>query len=175
LERAGTPAASRDVERAPSLPDASAIVVPQEPLRAAGDAGMSATADVTAVATADAASAVVDQVVKSMRVQWKNGVGEARIQLRPEHLGPVDISIKVDGGSITAVVRAESSQVQEWILSHQQSLRQQLEAAGLRLDALVVSPDAERRHGREEAEARQHTAHRRRRPAGETPIFEVTV
>src|SRR5690606_16749905 len=30
------------------------------------------------------ASAVVDQVVKSLRVQWKQGLGEARILLRPE-------------------------------------------------------------------------------------------
>lgn len=131
--------------------------------------------DAAAPATSDTAAAVVDQVVKSMRLQWKNGLGEARIQLRPEHLGPVDISIKVDRGSITAVVRAESSQVQDWILSHQQSLRQQLEAAGLRLDALVVSPDAERRRQGDQAEARQQSASRRRRHDGPAPIFEVIV
>jgi flagellar hook-length control protein FliK len=87
----------------------------------------------------------MDQIVKSLQVHARNGIGEARIQLRPEHLGAVSILLKVEGGAVTAVVRADSPQVQEWILSHQHSLRQQLEAAGLRLDDLTVSPDDERR------------------------------
>jgi flagellar hook-length control protein FliK len=126
--------------------------------------------------TGDTATAVVDQVVKSLRIQWKQGIGEARIQLRPEHLGPVDISLKVEGGAVTAVVRAESTQVQEWILGHQQSLRQQLEDAGLRLADLVVSPDAERQHKRGEQQAKDGRPPSRRRRAGEAePIFEVIV
>jgi len=122
------------------------------------------------------ASAVVDQIVKSLRMQWKQGLGEARIQLRPEHLGPVDISLKVEAGAVTAVVRAESAQVQEWILGNQQSLRQQLEAAGLRLDDLVVSPDAERRRDRDqETPADRRAAPRRRREGEAEPIFNVVV
>lgn len=127
-------------------------------------------------AGADTASAVVDQIVKSLRMQWKQGVGEARIQLRPEHLGPVDISLKVEAGAVTAIVRAESAQVQEWMLGNQQSLRQQLEAAGLRLDDLVVSRDAERRRERgAETPANRRNAPRRRREGESEPLFNVVV
>ncbi len=124
------------------------------------------------------ASAVVDQVVKSLRVQWKQGLGEARILLRPEHLGPVDVSIKVEGGAVTAVVRAESAQVQEWLLANQQSLRQQLEAAGLRLDDLVVSRDGERRRQQQDPtpDEQQRRARPRRHDGDRSePTFSIVV
>lgn len=111
------------------------------------------------------AQAAFDQVVKSLRMQWKQGLGEARILLRPEHLGPVDVSIRVEGGAVTAVVRAESAQVQEWLVAHQHSLRQQLEAAGLRLDDLVVTRDGERRRQSQEG----HESPRRSRPRRHDP------
>ena len=87
---------------------------------------------------------VLQQVVQSLRMQWKDGIGEAKVHLRPDALGSVSVTLRVEGGAVTAVVRAESSQVQEWVLQHQQTLRQQLESAGLRLDELVVSPDDDR-------------------------------
>jgi hypothetical protein len=52
---------------------------------------------------------------------------------------------------VTAVVRAESAQVQQWVLQHQQTLRQEMEAAGLRLEELVVSPDDQRQQARDES------------------------
>jgi hypothetical protein len=98
---------------------------------------------------------VLAQVVSSLRLQWKDGVGEAKLHLRPDALGHVSVALKVEGGAVTAVVKAENPQVQEWILQHQPSLRQQLEAAGLHLDELVVSPDDQRQskeHGGRDAE-----------------------
>lgn len=172
--RQDAPAAVARVEPAVSFaPDAPGIALP----------GAHRAADVADVAAplepaprGEMASTVVDQVVKSLRMQWRQGLGEARIQLRPEHLGPVDISLKVEAGSVTAVVRAESAQVQEWILANQQSLRQQLEAAGLRLSDLVVSPDAERRRQQgDEPPPERRPASRRRRDDGAEPIFNVVV
>ena len=84
---------------------------------------------------------VVDQVVTAVRMQWRDGIGEAKLQLRPDAIGTVTVALRVEAGAVTAVVRAESAQVQEWILKNQESLRQQLEASGLHLDGLVVSPD----------------------------------
>lgn len=164
----------------PGVPAAEPVLtaVPNAPVRAPTDPVTPAVVDAVPTARADTADAVLDQVVRSLRLQWKNGLGEARILLRPEHLGPVNISLKVDGGAVTAVVRAESAQVQEWILSHQQTLRQQLEAAGLTLDGLVVSPDGDRRRqGGAEARAQQRALSRRRRDDEDTtlPRFEVVV
>lgn len=101
---------------------------------------------------------VLDQVVTSVRLQWKDGIGEARLQLRPDSLGTVNVSLKVEAGAVTAVVRADSPEVQEWVVRHQDTLRQQLEAAGLNLAELVVSPDG-RNEGRHQAPPQQR--HRR--------------
>ena len=99
----------------------------------------------------EAGEQVLQHLVSSLKMQWKDGVGEAKVHLRPDALGSVTVSLRVEGGAVTAVVRAESSQVQEWVLQHQQTLRQQMEAAGLRLDELVVSPDDQRQPNREES------------------------
>ena len=117
---------------------------------------------------------VVQQLVSSMKLQWKNGVGEARLHLRPDALGQVSVSLRVESGAVTAVVRAESAQVQEWILQHQQTLRDQLEASGLTLGELVVEPD-----DRGQGDAREQATHQRRRQPPrrttdvETPRFET--
>ncbi|MGV3517960.1 MAG: flagellar hook-length control protein FliK [Luteitalea sp.] len=87
---------------------------------------------------------VMQQVVQSLKMQWKDGIGEAKLHLRPDALGAVTVTLRVEAGAVTAVVRAESAQVQEWVLQHQHTLRQQMEAAGLHLDELVVSPDDQR-------------------------------
>jgi len=54
----------------------------------------------------------VPQVVKAIRLQWKQGLGEARIRLEPEHLGEVRVSLRVQAGAVTAVVTAENPTVQ---------------------------------------------------------------
>lgn len=142
-----------------------AVTPLQPPTWASADETTLAPAADTARPMPAEAQAAFDQVVKSLRMQWKQGLGEARILLRPEHLGPVDVSIRVAAGSVTAVVRAESAQVQEWLVAHQHSLRQQLEAAGLRLDDLVVTRDGERRRQSQEG----HESPRRPRPRRHDP------
>ena len=113
---------------------------------------------------------VMSQLVSSLKMQWKDGIGEATMQLRPDALGAVTVSLRVDHGAVTAVVRAESAQVQEWVLQHQQSLRQHMEAAGLRLDDLSVNPDDRgQRQQREDASQQQH---RRRPPLRHDDSFE---
>ena len=96
---------------------------------------------------------VLHQVVSSLKMQWKDGIGEAKLHLRPDALGAVSVSLRVEAGAVTAVVRADSPQVQEWVVQHQQTLRQQMEAAGLRLDELVVTPDDQPQGGRPEGRA----------------------
>jgi hypothetical protein len=117
---------------------------------------------------------VLHQLVSSLKMQWKDGIGEAKLHLRPDALGAVSVSLRVEGGAVTAVVRADSPQVQEWVVQHQQTLRQQMEAAGLRLDDLVVTPDDERQGERPPDTSREH---RRRRqpvadPTTDAPSFD---
>lgn len=128
----------------------------------------------TLLASPSVTEHVMDQIVTSIRMQWKDGMGEATLHLRPEALGAVTVTLRVEAGAVTAVVKAESAQVQEWVLSNQQTLRQQLESSGLRLDNLTVSPDAQQR--KDEPPPRQP----RRQPrhpqnAEDTPRFELMV
>jgi flagellar hook-length control protein FliK len=139
-------------------------------------AAMAQAGPVSPTLPPEVADQVIQQVVSSLKMQWKDGVGEARLHLRPDALGSVSVSLRVEGGAVTAVVRAENPQVQEWVLQHQQTLRQQMEAAGLHLDEFVVSPDDQRQQSREDSSP--DPQRRRPRPARsddstEAPRFEL--
>jgi flagellar hook-length control protein FliK len=113
-------------------------------------------------------------IVSSLKMQWRDGVGEAKLHLRPDALGSVTVALRVEHGAVTAVVRSDSPQVQEWVLQHQQTLRQQMESAGLRLDDLTVTPD-----DRDQQEQQEAPAEQRRRPRrgqaedADAPVFEL--
>ena len=113
-----------------------------------------------------------DQLVRAIRMQWRNGIGDAKLRLTPENLGEVLVSLQVRQGSVSAVLRADSEIVRDWIKAHQDELKSSLEAQGLTLDELVVEEDghADQQPGRE-------FDHPRRRPPRQTSEarFEVRV
>jgi hypothetical protein len=82
-------------------------------------------------------------IVKSLKLQWNQGAGEAKLRLQPEFLGDLSVSLRVIGASVTAVLRSDSPAVREWIQAHQGDLRRALEEAGLSLDRLVVDEDGD--------------------------------
>lgn len=125
--------------------------------------------------------AVAATLVQSMRVQYRDGVGSAVVQLDPEYLGKVTIVLETSGGSVNATLHAANGEVRAWLQTHEQSLRQGLAEKGLSLNRLTVS-DAERaeeslsRDGRERQSPQEQR--RPRRPAarrGEAGTFEVVV
>jgi flagellar hook-length control protein FliK len=122
------------------------------------------------------------QIVQAMRLQWKDGIGDARIRLLPEYLGELSIAIRVEHGAVMAALEASTPAVRQWIESHEPMLRQSLAEQGLHLDRLMVSdepeqtssnPSRERRREKGE-EPQQHAQPRRRAPAEDT-TFEVIV
>ena len=126
------------------------------------------------------AESVQTQIVKSIRLQWSGGLGEARVTLRPEYLGEVVASVKVEQGVVTATLRADTPEVRRWMESHTATLRDALVEHGLRLDRLTVAePERQEtpgdRHSR--PRQRQQDAPRqqpRRQPTdGDTP-FDLT-
>jgi hypothetical protein len=88
----------------------------------------------------------VARLVQSMRVFTRDGVSEATVHLRPDHLGPVRIVIRVEGKSVVATVHAESASVREWLESQEGALRAGLSEQGLDLDRLVVHRDPRHQH-----------------------------
>lgn len=127
--------------------------------------------DGTHAATGD----VPTQIVRAMHMQWRDGVGEARLTLTPESLGEVTITMKVDRGVVTATVKADNPVTMEWIRSHQHELRDALDAQGLRLDQFEVSVDPDDRRQRDEAAKEQAPRRPRPAPGADVPRFELVV
>jgi flagellar hook-length control protein FliK len=124
---------------------------------------------------------VVERMVQSLRVQFRDGIGEAVVRLKPEHLGSVQVSLKIENGAITATVQAEVASVRHWLESQQDTLRTSLAEHGLRLERFVVQPDGERQSARDDAQPReqrrqqQRTRGRAAMSGTDQPVFDVTV
>ncbi|MEZ5284215.1 MAG: flagellar hook-length control protein FliK [Vicinamibacterales bacterium] len=123
-----------------------------------------------------------DQIVQSLRLQVGRGGGEARVQLKPDYLGELNVRVTVENGVVTARLEAQVPAVREWIERHEASLRQALGDQGLKLETLVVSETADTedttpdgRSAPEERDEQQAPSRRRQRPDGSTPCFEIIV
>jgi hypothetical protein len=132
------------------------------------------------------ASAVLDdadlrrQIVQGVRLQWRDGVGDAQMTLKPEYLGDVSISLRVERGVVTAHLNAAAAEVRAWMTTNEPMLRLALSEHGLTLDRLVVSeqsaesqPEADGR--RPQNKPKQEEEQRRTRPERETGTFEIIV
>jgi flagellar hook-length control protein FliK len=118
----------------------------------------------------------VDRLVQSMHVNAKAGIMEATVRLRPEYLGEVTIHLRVDGTGVSAIVRAESAGVRQWLESQEESIRGGLAQHGLELGRFIVDPD-DRQQAQQDAQqeaAEQRRAFARRRQAAMAQRFEVT-
>jgi flagellar hook-length control protein FliK len=149
---------------------ATAIAAP-----AAAQASVQAAAPAPVPVTPQQEADNVARLVESMRVQFRQGVPEATVRLRPEHLGEVTIAIRVDRGVVSAVVHAETPAVQQWLESQEDKLRNGLADQGLSLEKFVVR---EREQERREQRPQHQPPPRYRQPRGEGREngqgFEVT-
>jgi hypothetical protein len=116
------------------------------------------------------------QIVQAVNMQWNDGVGEARITLRPDYLGGVSISLHVDQGSVTAVLHADSPAVRTWLQSNEPMLRQGLSEQGLTLERLVIAEQGQTEAGdapRDESGSRQEQPRRQRQRPDSNESFEL--
>ncbi len=119
-------------------------------------------------------SSVGPQIVKGLQLQVTAGGGDMRLTLTPEHLGTVSIEIRVEHDRVRATLTADTPAVRQWIATHQEDLRQRLDAAGLTLDDLVVREDASQE--KQSAEREREAPPKRRAPRSDSePAFEVVV
>jgi flagellar hook-length control protein FliK len=119
----------------------------------------------------------VRQLVQTMRMQFRDGIGDAIVRLRPEHLGEVSISLRVEQGSVSATVQAEVAAVRHWLETHEGTLRSGLAEQGLHLEKFVVREDAGREQPGDapEQQKRQSRRQARLRQGESEPKFEITV
>ena len=140
-------------------------------LETAGSGGSVAAASEASAYAGAVPEDVLPQIVKAVRLQWRQGIGEARLRLEPERLGEIHVALRVQDGVVSAALRAEHPAVQAWIEARQQDLRNALSQQGLILDQfeVAVSPDGRRRSQPDFRGARPP----RSRPAQAATDFEV--
>ena len=116
-----------------------------------------------------------DRIVQSLRLQFQRGGGDAIVHIKPEHLGPLTISLRVENGTVSAHVTADNPVTAEWLQSNEQTLRDGLKSNGLQLDRLVVNRDADPSGRPPHREESQRQREQRRRFNERQSTFEITV
>jgi len=117
--------------------------------------------------------AVIRQIAERMQHAVRNGAHEVRMTLRPEALGEVRMSIRVEGDVVMARMQVENRQVKAIVESHLQSLKDTLEKHNMQFGAVSidVGTDADsdrspRQAWQELAEAAERSGARRFRESG---------
>jgi flagellar hook-length control protein FliK len=159
----------------------------QMPMETRAVGGVSTAASVADVGAAHSLSPGHDaelpnQIVQAIRLQWADGVGDARITLKPEYLGELSIAIRVDHGAVSATLESAVPAVREWIDSHSPMLREALAVHGLELAKLTTAEthaaperkrDEQPEPRQQHQDPRQPQQQQRRRGTTDTPAFEV--
>lgn len=89
------------------------------------------------------------QLVKGVTLHWRGALGDARIQLEPEHLGPVTVDLHVGPHGVDATLQSDSAVVRGWIEAHAGDLRDSLAGQGLQLATLTVTADPQEQRRRQ--------------------------
>ena len=82
---------------------------------------------------------IVDQVVKKFELLTKQEGSEIKIQLKPEFLGKMTIKLSLEEGVLSAKFVTDNQQVKGLLESNLALFRQQLEAAGIKVDKAEVA------------------------------------
>ncbi len=130
---------------------------------------------VAGVPTPDSTALLFEQLVERFRLEQMPGSTRFTVQVRPEHLGRVEIETRQEGELLTAVIRAEDPRTRHSLEVGLDSILQRLEEAGIEVHRAEVadfqsSNDAG--HGHRGAGTgsrdRRATAHRGGLEAGES-------
>lgn len=82
---------------------------------------------------------VIDQIVESARVIAKEHLTTMELQLNPENLGKMILKITEEEGAVSAKILTQNAIVKEALEAQVVELRQNLEQAGVKVDAVDVT------------------------------------
>lgn len=82
--------------------------------------------------------AIMRQISEKMQSAVRSGVHELRIQLRPESLGEVRLSIRMESDVVFARIQVENQQVKQIVETHLQSLKDALEEQNIHAGSFSV-------------------------------------
>ncbi len=87
----------------------------------------------------DSTAMLFEQLVERFRLEQMPGSARFTVQLRPEHLGRVEIETRQEGELLTAVIRAEDPRTRHSLEAGLDSLLQRLEEAGIEVHRAEVA------------------------------------
>jgi len=79
------------------------------------------------------------QIVEHAKVMVNNGGSEMEVNLKPEHLGKLQLKVTIENEAVTAKFVTESEQVKEIIESNLGQLKRNLQESGMQVDTIMVS------------------------------------
>lgn len=82
---------------------------------------------------------IVSQVVEQIKVTVKPALTSMELQLNPEHLGRINLSVAAKDGVLTATFTAQNEIAKEALESQVQVLRENLSEQGLKVEAIEVT------------------------------------
>lgn len=85
---------------------------------------------------------IMDQIVQQMRVTISTDVSSMEMQLNPENLGKVYVHITSEEGTVNAQFHATNEIVKEALESQVATLRENLNQAGVKVDAIEVTVES---------------------------------
>ncbi len=87
---------------------------------------------------------ILGQIAQKIKLVISPGVTEMKIQLKPEFLGKLHLSVSSESGLITAEFKAESYHVKGLIEANLSTLKDALAEQGIKVDQLVVNVGTEK-------------------------------
>ena len=82
---------------------------------------------------------VIDQIVESARVILTEDKTSMELQLNPQNLGKIILKVTEQEGAVTAKIMTQNAVVKEALEAQTVELRQNLEQAGVKVDAVEVT------------------------------------
>ncbi|MCL6459719.1 MAG: flagellar hook-length control protein FliK [Gorillibacterium sp.] len=119
---------------------------PQELVKATNNVIVD-TKSTVAVNIRDFTETMTDLVVKNMKSDALTGLSEARIILRPEHLGQVDVRISLQNGQLVAHFTAQQAFGKEALENQMAQLRTNLQSQGFQVERLEVTQSSSLQSG----------------------------
>lgn len=125
---------------------------------------------------------IIDQIVQSTKVTIDNEVSTMEMQLNPEKLGKIYLNVTSREGNINAQLAVSNEAVKEALESQIATLKENLNQAGVKVDAVEVTVSShefernlEQNHSREEQEGgRQEENASRRRNINMSSLDELS-
>lgn len=93
------------------------------------------TSEVTQVNAAD----VIRQIVDAVKITNNQTLQSIEIQLNPENLGKINLTVSTRNGIITAEIATQSEQVRRAVESQMTMLKENLESQGIKVDAVEIT------------------------------------